>query len=272
MVEEQGIAIRVRERSHVANPAIDRLAEKGHTLALERCARGRDVVDVQCDRVRAGFESILQLVTIHRLDPTELRVLGCLIEKQRTTPEQYPLTLNALRLACNQATNREPVLELDESQVRAAAQSLGTRGYARLATGPGSRTAKYRQLFGEALDLLPSQVSVLAVLMLRGPQTVAELKTRCERLHHFADTAQVESTLAGLDERELVELLPKRPGQREERWTHLLAETATRSEEALAVAGTPVSVEPTSVERRLQQLEDRIADLERLLAERGLLN
>jgi uncharacterized protein YceH (UPF0502 family) len=212
-------------------------------------------------------------VTIHRLDPTELRVLGCLIEKQRTTPEQYPLTLNALRIACNQATNRDPVLELDESQVRAAAQSLGTRGYARLATGPGSRTAKYRQLFAEALDLLPSQVSILAVLMLRGPQTVAELKTRCERLHHFADNAQVESTLAGLDERELVHLLPKRPGQREERWTHLLAETPTESDEPRVETGEPDQHrEPTSVERRLQQLEDRVAELERLLAQRGLLD
>jgi uncharacterized protein YceH (UPF0502 family) len=210
-------------------------------------------------------------VTIHRLDPVELRVLGCLIEKQRTTPEQYPLTLNALRLACNQATNRDPVLELDESQVRAAAQSLGTRGYARLATGPGSRTAKYRQLFGEALDLLPSQISILGVLMLRGPQTVAELKTRTERLHHFADAAEVEATLRRLDESELVHLLPKRPGQREERWTHLLAESPTaEGETAEAPASAPA--EPTPLDRRVQQLEDRLAELERRLAERGLLD
>ena len=210
-------------------------------------------------------------MTIHRLDPIELRVLGCLIEKQRTTPEQYPLTLNALRIACNQATNRDPVLDLDETQVRAAAQSLGTRGYARLATGPGSRTAKYRQLFGEALDLLPSQVSILGVLLLRGPQTVAELKTRCERLHHFADNAQVESTLAGLEERELTHLLPKRPGQREERWTHLLADTPTENDEPPPVEPGELR-EPTSVERRLQQLEDRVAELERGLAARGLLD
>jgi uncharacterized protein YceH (UPF0502 family) len=204
-------------------------------------------------------------MTLHRLDPMELRVLGCLIEKQRTTPEQYPLTLNALRLACNQATNREPVMELDESQVRAAVQSLGTHGYARLATGPGSRTAKYRQLFSDALDLLPSQVSILAVLMLRGPQTVSELKTRCERLHHFADAAEVEGVLARLDEGELVHLLPKQPGQREERWTHLLDEGPT--EEAPVAAA-----EPTSAERRLQQLEERVSELERRLAERGLLD
>jgi uncharacterized protein YceH (UPF0502 family) len=203
--------------------------------------------------------------TAQRLDPVELRVLGCLIEKQRTTPEQYPLTLNALRLACNQATNRTPVLDLDESQVRAAVQRLGQIGWARLATGPGSRTAKYRQLLGEALDLLPSQISILALLMLRGPQTVAELKTRCERLHHFADNAEVEATLARLDEVELVHLLPRQPGQREERWTHLLGESPPEQEPAQPG-------EPTSAERRLEELERRLAELERRLAERGLLD
>jgi uncharacterized protein len=212
-------------------------------------------------------------VDIHRLASIELRVLGCLIEKQRTTPEQYPLTLNALRLACNQATNREPVMELDESEVRAAAQHLGTLGWARLATGPGSRTAKYRQMFGEALDLLPSEVSILGVLMLRGPQTVAELKTRTERLYHFPANEDVTTTLNRLDEKELVHLLPKRPGQREERWTHLLAETP-HEEAALPppAQGEPAPVQPTSVERRLAQVEQRLGELERLLAERGLLD
>jgi uncharacterized protein YceH (UPF0502 family) len=206
-------------------------------------------------------------VSIHRLDPVQLRVLGCLIEKQRTTPEQYPLTLNALRLACNQATNRDPVLELDESQVRGAAQSLGVLGWARLATGPGSRTAKYRQLFGEALDLLPSEVSVLAVLMLRGPQTVAELKTRTERLHHFASNEDVASTLRRLDEKELVHLLQRQAGQREERWTHLLGEAP--SEPAAMQAGEPTVLEPTVLER-LSQVEARLRELERKLGERGL--
>ncbi|HEX7626979.1 MAG TPA: YceH family protein [Gaiellaceae bacterium] len=206
-------------------------------------------------------------MTIHRLNPVELRVLGCLIEKQRTTPEQYPLTLNALRLACNQTSNREPVLALEEPEVHTAVQSLGTYGWARLATGPGSRTAKYRQLFGEALDLLPSEVSVLAVLMLRGPQTVAELKTRTERLHHFATNDDVATTLTRLDEKELVHLLPRQPGQREERWTHLLADTPTDE------GPTPAQPEePTSVERRLAHVEQRLAELERRLAERGLLN
>ena len=200
---------------------------------------------------------------IQLLNPIQARVLGCLIEKQRTTPEQYPLTLNALRLACNQATNRDPVLELDESEVRSAAQSLGTLGWARLATGPGSRTAKYRQLFGEALDLLPSEVSVMAVLLLRGPQTVAELKARVERLHHFATADDVASTLARLDGKELVRLLPRQAGQREERWTHLLAEE--RAEESV------VDEAPATLEQRLAQVEARLRELERRLAERGVI-
>jgi uncharacterized protein YceH (UPF0502 family) len=214
-------------------------------------------------------------VAAHRLNPVELRVLGCLIEKQRTTPEQYPLTLNSLRLACNQATNREPVLELDESEVRAAVQHLGTLGYARLATGPGSRTAKYRQLFGEVLDLMPAEVSILAVLMLRGPQTVSELKTRTERLHRFASNDEVAEWLARLDEKELVHLLPRQPGQREERWTHLLAEGPTGAgpiEETAEAEAAPGPVAPTSVEQRLAQVEQRLGELERQLAERGLLD
>jgi uncharacterized protein YceH (UPF0502 family) len=215
------------------------------------------------------------VAAVHRLNPVELRVLGCLIEKQRTTPEQYPLTLNSLRLACNQATNREPVLELDESEVRAAAQHLGTLGYARLATGPGSRTAKYRQLFGEALDLMPAEVSILAVLMLRGPQTVSELKTRTERLHRFAANDGVAEWLARLEEKELVHLLPRQPGQREERWTHLLAEGPTVAgpvEDPAEAEPTPGAVAATSVEQRLAQVEQRLGELERRLAERGLLD
>jgi uncharacterized protein len=196
---------------------------------------------------------------VHRLDDPELRVLGSLIEKQRTTPEQYPLTLNALRLACNQSTSRDPVTTYDEETVRAAAQSLGTRGYARLATGPGSRTPKYRQLFQEALDLLPAEVSILAVLMLRGPQTAGELKTRTTRLHELDDVASV---LATLEERELVHRLPRQPGRREERWTHQLGEETGRELAAATVEA------PSSFERRLADLEARVAGLERLLEAR----
>jgi uncharacterized protein YceH (UPF0502 family) len=205
---------------------------------------------------------------IQRLGPVELRVLGCLIEKQRTTPEQYPLTLNALRVACNQTTNREPVLELDESEVRAAAQSLGALGYARLATGPGSRTAKYRQLFGEALDLLPSEVSILCVLMLRGPQTVSELKTRTERLYHFAASDDVTKTLERLASKELVQLLGKRPGQREERWGHLLeSETRAAEPEPDEAVERVAEAQPSALEERLTRIEARLAALESRLGD-----
>lgn len=201
------------------------------------------------------------MATPHPLNAVELRVLGCLIEKQRATPEQYPLTLNALRLACNQATSRDPVLDLDESTVRASAQSLGTIGYARLATGPGSRTAKYRQLFQEALDLMPAEVSILAVLMLRGPQTVNELKTRTARLATIED---VPAVLARLAEKELVQLLPRRPGQREERWTHLLgSETPQEPPDIVQAQSEPL-------EMRIAALEERVAELERLLGAREL--
>ena len=197
---------------------------------------------------------------VQQLGAVELRVLGCLIEKQRTTPEQYPLTLNALRLACNQSTNRDPVTAYDEETVRAAAQSLGTRGYARLATGPGSRTPKYRQLFSEALDLMPAEISILAVLMLRGPQTAAELKTRSSRLQAIAD---VSSVLGALAEKELVHRLPRQPGTREDRWAHLLADAPVERDDE-----TP-SGPPAPLERRLAELEDRVEELERLFAARS---
>jgi uncharacterized protein YceH (UPF0502 family) len=161
--------------------------------------------------------------TQHRLDPVELRVLGSLLEKQRTTPDQYPLSLNALRLACNQATSREPVLDLSEDEVRDAVRRLANAGWARLASGAGSRVAKYRQLLDESLDLLPSESALLAVLFLRGPQTVNELRTRTARAHGFADEEEVAATLRRLAGAELVRELERQPGQRETRWTHLLA-------------------------------------------------
>jgi uncharacterized protein YceH (UPF0502 family) len=204
-------------------------------------------------------------VTAYTLGPVELRVLGCLIEKQRTTPEQYPLSLNALRLACNQSTAREPVVAYEEAQVRDAVHRLGQMGFARLASGPGSRVAKYRHLADEALDLDDAALALLALLILRGPQTAAELKTRSERLHPFATLANVTAALERLDERELAHILPRRPGQREERWTQLLADAPSEPE-------APLEGEPTSLERRVARLEEQLEELQRLLAERGLLD
>src|SRR5215216_2059160 len=126
-------------------------------------------------------------------DPVQVRVLGCLLEKQRTTPDQYPLSLNALRLACNQATNRDPVLDLDEATIRAALERLSRRRWARLASGPASRAPKYRHLLSDALGLADDELSLLTLLMLRGPQTPGELKARVERLYPFGDLAAVEA-------------------------------------------------------------------------------
>ncbi len=198
-------------------------------------------------------------------DPVEIRVLGCLIEKQRTTPDTYPLSLNALRLACNQATNRDPVVHYDEPTIRRALDGLSRRGWTRLASGPGSRAAKYRQLFEETLGLAGDEVSLLAVLMLRGAQTPGELKQRSERLWRFADTGAIEQTLAGLVERELVARVPRRPGQKEERYAHTLGGERAVAGEA-GPAPPPAGAEAAG-DDRLAALERAVADLRDDVAE-----
>ena len=157
-------------------------------------------------------------------DAVEIRVLGCLIEKQRTTPDVYPLTLNALRLACNQSTNRDPVVDYDENTIRGAIDRLVHRKWATLASWSNRRSMKYRQTLDRAIELGDAEIAVLAVLMLRGPQTPGELKTRTDRLHSFGSMDELGGTLDGLIGRELVVRLDRRPGQREERYRHLLAE------------------------------------------------
>ncbi len=186
-------------------------------------------------------------------DPVEIRVLGCLIEKQRTTPDVYPLSLNSLRLACNQATNRDPVVDYDEPTIRAALDGLARRGWARLASGRGSRAVKFRHLFDEALGLGEPEISVLAVLMLRGPQTPGELKTRTDRLWRFGGRDELEQTLSALAERELAVRLSRRPGQKEERYAQLLGGDG---EEA-----TAVEPHAPAGDDRLAALEDAVAEL-----------
>jgi uncharacterized protein len=164
------------------------------------------------------------------LDPAQIRVLGCLLEKQQTTPDGYPLTLNSLRLACNQSTSRDPVVTYDEATVREAAQRLGSRGLTRMTSYHGSRTAKYRHLLDEALGVSPEERALLCVLMLRGPQTLGELKQRSERLHAFPDLKTIEETLDRLTERELGRWQERKPGQKEARYGHLLEEEADPGE------------------------------------------
>ena len=206
-------------------------------------------------------------------DAVELRVLGCLIEKQRTTPDQYPLSLNALRLAANQATNREPVVEYDEGTIRAALDRLGRRGWTRLTSGPSSRVAKFRHLLDEALGLTQSQLVLLGVLMLRGPQTVGELRARSERLYPFPSTDDVEFALGELAGRELAERLPRRAGEREERWIQRLGDTASGAREPAQAAPwtePEPGVQHPDLEQRVARLEREVADLlERLDAMAG---
>jgi uncharacterized protein len=211
-------------------------------------------------------------------DSAEIRVLGCLIEKQRTTPDAYPLSLNALRLACNQSTNRDPVVVYEEKTVSEALRRLALRGWTRLASGAGSRARKYRHLLPEALDLDPAELSLLAVLMLRGPQTPGELKQRSERLHAFASLAEVQETLGRLVDRELVARQQRQPGQKEERYEQLLGSGPDEEEvpggeeiagpvpdETPVPDGTPARPE-TPDEDRLARLEGEIASLRAELA------
>jgi uncharacterized protein YceH (UPF0502 family) len=208
------------------------------------------------------------------LSAAETRVLGCLLEKQHTTPDMYPLTLNALRLACNQSTNRDPVVEYDDEVIRDALHHLERRGFTRLASGRGSRAPKYRHLLAEALPMDSDEQAIVSVLMLRGAQTPGELKQRTERMHPFVDLPAVHETLARLIERGLAACLQRRPGQKEDRYIQLLegegpqadsngtadARSAPRSEVSFArpyPAATPFG----SLEERVARLEREVAAL-----------
>jgi uncharacterized protein YceH (UPF0502 family) len=201
-------------------------------------------------------------------DAVEIRVLGCLVEKQRTTPDQYPLSLNALRLACNQSTNRDPVVDYDEATVVEALRRLALRGWTRLASGAGSRARKYRHLLGDAFGLDEAEISLLAVLMLRGPQTPGELKQRGHRLRDFSDLAAVQATLDRLVERGHVARHPRQPGQKEDRYEQLLGGGSVQAPKG-------GGAEPASAEHEagaqpapeIEPAEDRLSRLEREMAE-----
>jgi len=179
-------------------------------------------------------------VHFDELTPPEQRVLGCLIEKRWTTPDQYPLSLNALRLACNQSTNRDPVTTYDEATVRQAADRLTRYGLARLASGHSSRATKYRHLAEEGLGLDREELAVLAVLLLRGPQTPGELKARSDRMASIASLSDVERVIAALADRGYVRRLGRRPGQKEDRFEQLLGAAGASADGGEAI-GSPVS-------------------------------
>jgi uncharacterized protein YceH (UPF0502 family) len=219
-------------------------------------------------------------------DAVEIRVVGCLVEKQQTTPDAYPLSLNALRLACNQSTNRDPVVSYDEAgTVVGALRRLALRSWTRLASGAGSRARKYRQLLPEALGVGDEELALLAVLMLRGPQTPGELKQRSERLHRFDGLPAVQAALERLVERELVIRHPRRPGQKEDRYEQVLgggegagavpSPGAAAQPEQASSARAGTSSDPSSedrldrIERELESLRVELASLREALGEGG---
>jgi uncharacterized protein YceH (UPF0502 family) len=193
-----------------------------------------------------------------QLDAAEARVLGSLLEKEIATPEYYPLSLNALVNACNQKSNREPVVSFDDDTVEAALETLRTKGLALRSTGRDSRVPKHAQRFTEASNLGRREAAVICVLLLRGPQTTGELRGRTERLYTFDDLEAVESTLHRLHEMGFVKQLPRQAGFKEPRWAHLLCGDVDVSEAAPA----PVERGPGDRER-IARLETELADLRR---------
>ena len=194
------------------------------------------------------------------LDPVEIRVLGALIEKEITTPEYYPLSLNALLNACNQKSNRDPAVSYEEDEVDRALESLRARGLALRITGAGSRVPKHAHRLSEQLNPDRRETAILCELMLRGPQTVGELRTHTERMHRFDDTGEVEAVLDRLMQREpepLALRLPRRPGEKEVRFAHLLsgAPSVAEMENAETHAAPPPRAD------RVGQLEADVARL-----------
>ena len=199
------------------------------------------------------------------LSPAETRVLGCLIEKERTTPENYPLSLNALISACNQLTNREPILTLGDREAEDALDSLRQKKFATVIFGAGSRVQKYRHTLADVYNFSPQEYALLCVLLLRGPQTAGELRQRAERMAPFAALADAENVLNTMAEggEPLVRLLPARPGQKERRYVQLLSGEPA---EPAAEPSAPAVSTPTSA-GRIDVLENEVTVLRTELSE-----
>jgi uncharacterized protein YceH (UPF0502 family) len=202
-----------------------------------------------------------------KLTEIEVRVLGALIEKDITTPEYYPLSLNALVNACNQKTNRDPVMQLEEDAVRDALEGLQQQRMAGPARGADSRVTKYEQRLQEVFNFTRPEIAVLCVLLLRGPQTPGELRGRTERLHRFEALEDVQSALQKLMQREppLAKVLPRQPGTKESRYAHLLAGDVVEAEVPVhaGVGGASNSGDA----ERISRLEEEVVELRRDLAE-----
>jgi uncharacterized protein len=207
------------------------------------------------------------------LSDVEARVLGCLVEKEITTPEYYPLSLNALVHACNQKSNRDPLMNLEEDAIRRALRALGEQTLARSASGD-SRVAKYEHRLADTFNFTRPETAVLCELLLRGPQTPGELRSRAERMHPFEDLSVVQSTLKHLMEREppLVKLLPRQPGNKEARYAHLLSGDVEVREtqpvrEVAESGGAADNLRISELEGEVAGLQKEMADMKRQFAE-----
>jgi len=199
------------------------------------------------------------------LNALETRILGCLLEKERMTPENYPLSLNALTNACNQSTNRDPVTFYDEKVVEEGVNLLREKKLAAVLFGAGSRVQKYRHRLPEHYELQPGETGLLCVLLLRGPQTLGELRTRVERFFMFASLDAVKQCLDGLAKpgTDLVKLLPQQPGQKEQRYIQLLSEPSVHAEMPARESAAPVDyTSSTSVRDRVDVLEKQVGELQ----------
>jgi len=206
------------------------------------------------------------------LNEMEVRVLGSLMEKQITTPDYYPLTLNAVMHACNQLSNREPVVSFDEDAVTRALESLQLRNMVYVFYGSDSRVPKYKQMMTTILHMSPPETAVMCVMMLRGPQTVGELRGRCARLYEFADLAEVETTLEGLfvrdDDPPLAVRLPRQAGRKESRYAHTLAgEITLTAPDELPAPVKPHTRHAVAEDERIPQLESKVETLRHELDE-----
>lgn len=197
------------------------------------------------------------------LNEVEARVLGCLIEKEKTTPDYYPLTLNALTNACNQKSNRNPLVSLEETAVVRGLESLQQKGLTEKIIKADSRVPKYQHLFGSRLDVTPREAAVLCELMLRGPQTVGEIRGRADRMYKFRDIHEVEEIVTGLMEREppFVIKLPRQAGQKERRFAHLLSGEPEIQETEKRVSDEVATIQVRSENQRIQKLEEGLAVL-----------
>ncbi len=201
------------------------------------------------------------------LTETEIRVVGSLVEKQLTTPEYYPLTLNALTAACNQKSNRDPVMSLGETEIMAAVDRLRDENLVYLFYGSGSRTVKYKHMLPSVYELDAAGTAVMAVLMLRGPQTIGEIRERSGRMHEFGDLNEVQATLDDLSRREepLIVKLERQPGQKEARYAHLLSGPVDMAK--LAAAAERTSSAGSASNDRIEKLETEVERLSSELAE-----